>query len=321
MVMAKNLQAKKEAEQSRIKAKTAEMKCGMTSVWDKMSETNRKEMLAGLFLSKFNTRDSKAGLERLGYATLKEAYKGLAELVGGNPLSVRNYRDEFDPVFPNGRNGYNKREMHPTRKAMMAQFGWMEMEEMAEVLEEQFLGAEKFTKALDKAFDSSVSGADVAAEANRVKVSDTRHFAAGDFDPTSVEGKERIAQTRIRITQSRFRKWILSIYGQKCCITGLAIPELLQASHISGWNEDPVNRMNPSNGLCLSATYHVAFDKYLIAFDDDYRMVLSKSLREFCTNEIHKRCFLSYEGKKMSLPDRFLPDKGLLEQHRERVVK
>lgn len=293
----------------------------MTSILNKMSETNRKEMLAGLFLSKFNTKDSKAGLKRLGYATLKEAYKGLAELVGGNPLSVRNYRDEFDPVFPNGRNGYNMREMHPTRKAMLDQFGWMEMEEMAEVLEEQFLGAEKFTKALDRAFDSSVSGAEVAVEADRVKVSDTRHFAAGDFDPTSAEGKERIVQTRVRLTQSRFRKWILTIYRQKCCVTGLAVPELLQASHISGWNEDIANRMNPSNGLCLSVTYHVAFDKHLIAFDDDYRMVLSKSLREFCTNEIHKRYFLAYEGKRISSPDRFLPDKSLLALHRERIEK
>lgn len=85
----------------------------------KMTDANQKEMLAGLFLSKFNTEESKAGLERLGYDTFQDAYKGLAELVGGTPLSVRNYRDEFDPVFPNGRTGYNMRKMHPTRQAML----------------------------------------------------------------------------------------------------------------------------------------------------------------------------------------------------------
>lgn len=292
---------------------------GMSSILDKMSETNRKEMLAGLFLSKFNTKDNKAGLRRLGYATLREAYKGLAELVGGNPLSVRNYRDEFDPVFPNGRNGYNMRKMHPTRKAMLDQFGWMELEEMAELLEEQFLGAEKFAKALDEVLNSSSSGIEVAEKARRVKVSDVRHFCSGDFNPTSAEGKERVVLTKIRLTQSRFRKWILSIYGQRCCISGLSIPDLLQASHISGWNEDLANRMNPSNGLCLSATYHIAFDKHLIAFDDDYKMVLSRSLREFCTDEIHKRYFLSYEGQKILLPERFLPDKELLARHREKL--
>lgn len=50
-----------------------------------MTDANKKEMLAGLFLSKF----SKDGLRRLGYASFKDAYKGLSNLVGGNPLSVR----------------------------------------------------------------------------------------------------------------------------------------------------------------------------------------------------------------------------------------
>lgn len=70
----------------------------LAALW-KMTDANQKEMLAGLFLFKFNTKESKAGLERLGYDTFQDAYKGLAELVGGNPLSVRNYCDEFAPVF------------------------------------------------------------------------------------------------------------------------------------------------------------------------------------------------------------------------------
>ncbi len=60
-----------------------------------MTEANKKEMLAGLFLSKF----CKAGLDRLGYKTYEAAYTGLSNLVGGNRLSVRNYRDEFDSSF------------------------------------------------------------------------------------------------------------------------------------------------------------------------------------------------------------------------------
>ena len=100
----------------------------MLAALGKMTDANQKEMLAGLFLSKFNTKESKAGLERLGYDTFQDAYKGLAELVGGNPLSVRNYRDEFDPAFPNGRTGYNMRKMHPTRRAMLDAYGSMDLE-------------------------------------------------------------------------------------------------------------------------------------------------------------------------------------------------
>ena len=292
----------------------------MLAALGKMTDANQKEMLAGLFLSKFNTKESKAGLERLGYDTFQDAYKGLAELVGGNPLSVRNYRDEFDPVFPNGRTGYNMRKMHPTRRAMLDAYGSMDLETMAELLEEQFLGTEKFVSALDDALNTSSTGEEVAKKADKVGVSDPTHFISGNINPESSAGRERVVQTKVRVTQSRFRKWILLIYGGKCCVTGLAVPQLLQASHISDWSADPVNRMNPSNGLCLSATYHVAFDNHLITFDDDYRMVLSKSIRDYCTNKVHSDYFAAFEGKQLALPSRFLPDKALLAKHRAEVV-
>lgn len=293
----------------------------MLTALGKMTDANQKEMLAGLFLSKFNTKESKAGLERLGYDTFQDAYKGLAELVGGNPLSVRNYRDEFDPAFPNGRTGYNMRKMHPTRQAMLDAYGSMDLETMAELLEEQFLGTEKFVNALDDALNTSSTGEEVAKKADNVGVSDPAHFISGSINPESAAGRERVVQTKVRVTQSRFRKWILSIYGGKCCVTGLAVPQLLQASHISDWSADPANRMNPSNGLCLSATYHAAFDNHLIAFDESYKMVISKSIKDFCTNAIHKTYFEAYEGKPMCMPCKFPPNKNLLAKHLEYLIK
>ena len=293
----------------------------MLAALGKMTDPNQKEMLAGLFLSKFNTEERKAGLERLGYDTFQDAYKGLAELVGGNPLSVRNYRDEFDPVFPNGRTGYNMRKMHPTRQAMLDAYGSMDLETMAELLEEQFLGTEKFVNALDDALNTSSSGEEVAKKADKVGVSDPAHFISGSINPESAAGRERVVQAKVRVTQSRFRKWILLIYGGKCCVTGLSVPQLLQASHISDWSADPANRMNPSNGLCLSATYHVAFDNHLIAFDESYKMVISKSIKDFCTNAIHKTYFEAYEGKPMCMACKFPPDKNLLAEHLECLIK
>ncbi len=55
-----------------------------------------------------------------------------------------------------------------------------------------------------------------------------------------------------RIGQRLFRQAVLSAYDFKCCITGLANPELLVASHIVPWQVDPSNRLNPRNGLSLS---------------------------------------------------------------------
>ena len=281
-----------------------------------MTDTNRKEMLAGLFLSKFSAE----GLKRLGYKSFKDAYVGLSNLVGGNPLSVRNYRDEFDPVFPNGRKGYHGRKMMPSRKAMLDKFGAMGLEEMADLLEEQYLGTEKFIAKLDEALSASEDGAEVARQAEKAGVSDITHFLSGDIDPDSAEGKERIATTKVRVTQAQFRRWIFSIYGGRCCLTGLAVPSVLRASHIVAWSEDVKNRMNPSNGLCLSATYDAAFDRHLISFDEDCRLILSKSIREFCTDEIHKSYFLAFEGHKITMPSRFAPDEELLEQHRDMLV-
>jgi putative restriction endonuclease len=111
---------------------------------------------------------------------------------------------------------------------------------------------------------------------------------------------------------------ILLDYGTQCCVSGLNVPGVLRASHIVSWAEDKENRLNPSNGLCLSATYDAAFDRHLISFDKDYRMIFSPQLKEYYSNEAFKTQFLAFEGNQMTKPKRFCPDQGFLEKHRAR---
>lgn len=134
------------------------------------------------------------------------------------------------------------------------------------------------------------------------------------------EGKDAIVTTRIRLGQDYFRKMVLANYGCKCCVTGLNIPQTLRASHIVEWSKDKANRLNPENGLCLSATYDAAFDKHLISFDDDYCMIVSKEIKDYYTNDVAKEYFMKYEGKKIILPSLYLPSKALLDKHRELLV-
>lgn len=134
------------------------------------------------------------------------------------------------------------------------------------------------------------------------------------------EGVDTTVVARARLGQNYFRKMVLQNYGNKCCITGLNIPQILRASHIVAWASDKTNRMNPENGLCISATYDAAFDKHLISFDDDYRMIVSKEIKEYYTNEITKSYFENYEGKQITLPSLYLPSKKLLEKHRSLIV-
>ena len=64
-----------------------------------------------------------------------------------------------------------------------------------------------------------------------------------------------------RVGQDFFRRAVLANFDNICCVTGIADPRLLAASHISPWGSDISNRHNPRNGLCLSATFDKAFDK------------------------------------------------------------
>lgn len=66
-----------------------------------------KMMLAGLFLAKFDL----AGLKQLGFDSFKEAFNIIGYALGGKPASVKAYRDEFDPYFPNRRRGWHKRPL------------------------------------------------------------------------------------------------------------------------------------------------------------------------------------------------------------------
>jgi len=141
-----------------------------------------------------------------------------------------------------------------------------------------------------------------------------------DVDFSSEEGKEVLRKTKQRVNQSRFRKLILREYHAQCCVTGLNIPEVLRASHIVAWADDEDNRMNPTNGLCLSATYDAAFDRHLISFDEDCRMIFSLSLKEYYSNEAFKTQFAAFEGKQIAQPKRFCPDQVFLARHRQKLV-
>lgn len=101
-------------------------------------------------------------------------------------------------------------------------------------------------------------------------------------------------------------------------MSGLADPRLLVASHIVPWSRDKVNRLNPSNGLCLSAIHDRAFDMGLITLTDDYRVILAKELRQ--RKEVFvEQVFIPLENRRIELPERFWPDQAFVSQHRSSI--
>jgi hypothetical protein len=77
--------------------------------------TRGKLILAGLYLSKYDT----AGLKRLGFESFGEAYNVVGYALGARPASIKNYRDEFDPLVSKRRKGWHKR---PTREYCLRVF-------------------------------------------------------------------------------------------------------------------------------------------------------------------------------------------------------
>lgn len=119
--------------------------------------------------------------------------------------------------------------------------------------------------------------------------------------------------------QNLFRAAVLSAYQWRCCITGVAEPRLLIAGHICPWSQDKRNRLNPRNGLCLSALMDRAFDSGLITLSKDLLLVLSPELERSQSNDHIREAFYSREGKPISLAEKFAPDPELLAWHRSNV--
>ncbi len=151
----------------------------------------------------------------------------------------------------------------------------------------------------------------------KLKVSEQKILDAFD---NKKEGKERVQVVMARVNQGLFRKYVLANFQCRCCVTGLNIPQVLRASHIVPWKKDGTNRINPENGLCLSATYDAAFDRHLISFDEDYRLILSKRLKEFYADDAAQLWFHKREGQKIEMPIKFLPSQRFLQKHREELL-
>ena len=143
--------------------------------------------------------------------------------------------------------------------------------------------------------------------------------AMPDYDDLPV-GEDRVVQATTRIGQRFFRAAVMSAYNEQCCITGLAIPKLLEASHIMPWQYDKANRTNPCNGLLLSALHHKAFDAGLLTINDDMTVHVS---REHTTNagEFFSAAIAAYDGQPIRLPEKFAPHRDFLAYHREYVFQ
>ena len=151
----------------------------------------------------------------------------------------------------------------------------------------------------------------------------TTQLAKGRMDNLILEpeiaelpkGETKLQLVNARVNQHLFRKVVLTSYNNQCCMTGIAQPELLNASHIKPWRDDPDARINPQNGLCLNALHDRAFDRGLISVAPDLIVHVSSKLKDAIGDAQKLNFILNCAGKPITQPKRFAPDKKFLAYH------
>lgn len=139
-----------------------------------------------------------------------------------------------------------------------------------------------------------------------------------DDDMRIPPGREHTRQMLVRVGQAFFRRAVLAAYQEQCCITGLAVPNLLNASHIIPWRENR-ERVNPSNGLCLNALHDRAFDRGLITVRATGIVEMSAELMMRTSTGKAHRFLTDYHGAKIQMPDKFKPTAEFLDYHNREI--
>jgi predicted restriction endonuclease len=91
----------------------------------------------------------------------------------------------------------------------------------------------------------------------------------------------RKAIIKARIGQSKFRKNLLDSERNKCLFTEIENEKLLLAGHILPWWESTNRqRLDINNGILLTPTFDKLFDKFLISFGENGKVIFSKKIED-----------------------------------------
>jgi len=109
------------------------------------------------------------------------------------------------------------------------------------------------------------------------------------------------ANQKIRVGQGYFRKQVLYHFDYECCICQFDIERLLEAHHIHPWNQDPDNRLNPSNGLSLCKIHHGAIDHRFLKINHNHEIKVTDRVFK-SKNQSVKDILIKYHNQKIKEP-------------------
>lgn len=129
-------------------------------------------------------------------------------------------------------------------------------------------------------------------------------------------------EEEIFLRGSLFKREIPKIYNNTCCISGMKIDAIINVSMIDACHIVPFSVSyddTVSNGIALCPNLHRAFDRGLIAIDEDYKVLVSNSFMEDETSY----SIGAFEGKEIQLPKMksYYPLKENFGWHRKNVFR
>jgi ribosomal protein L34 len=143
-----------------------------------------------------------------------------------------------------------------------------------------------------------------------------RERAATELGRLGDKGTEVERLVRQRVGQDVFREALLDYWDGACAVTGLALPDVLRASHAKPWADctSDEERLDVFNGFLLAAHLDALFDQGLITFDDGGGMVIAT-----CLTSDHRTLLHLDEGLRLRwMAPEHLP---FLQWHREFVFR
>ena len=123
--------------------------------------------------------------------------------------------------------------------------------------------------------------------------------------------------TRARLGQGAFRVLVTDAYDRRCAITGERTLPVLEAAHIQPYAANGPHSV--ANGLLLRSDLHILFDRGYLTVTPDYRVEVSRRIREEFQNG---REYYAHHGRELAnLPSAAIerPQGDFLRWHNEHL--
>ena len=123
---------------------------------------------------------------------------------------------------------------------------------------------------------------------------------------------------RPRLGQGAFRSLVTDTYQRKCAITQEKVLPVLEAAHLKPVSEGGLHCLD--NGILLKRDFHTLFDQGYITITPNYRVCVSKKLKEEFHNGKH---YYQFHDTEIWLPplSNQQPNRVFLEWHADTVFQ